>query len=325
MKPKVLFICGSLNQTSMLHKISKELPEFEATFTSYYGDTFIDLAIKTGLLRTSILDGQFRERTENYIQRHGLKFDYKGRTADYPYIVTSNDLLIPKNIRGKPIVLVQEGMTDPENFLYKACKKLHLPLYLSACTAAFGQSDAYTKFCVASPGYRDFFIKRGIKAEKIEVTGVPNWDNCKEYEKNDFPHKHFVLVATSDMRETYKRDNRREFLRKCVKTAAGRPLIFKLHPNENVGRAMHEINQEAPGSLIFTDGNLEAMIANCDVLITQYSTVVYVGLALGKECHTYFDLEELKRLVPTQNGGTSARAIADVCRKIFRPEGRPNL
>jgi len=62
------------------------------------------------------------------------------------------------------------------------------------------------------------------------------------------------------------------------------------------------------------------MIANCDALITQYSSVVYIGLALGKEVHSYFDVEKLKRLTPLQNGGTSGRNIAQVCRGLL--EGR---
>jgi hypothetical protein len=58
------------------------------------------------------------------------------------------------------------------------------------------------------------------------------------------------------------------------------------------------------------------MIANCDVLVTQYSSVVFVGLALGKECHSYFDLGDLRELLPIQNGGTSAAAIARVCEEV---------
>jgi hypothetical protein len=52
------------------------------------------------------------------------------------------------------------------------------------------------------------------------------------------------------------------------------------------------------------------MIANCDTLITKYSTVAYVGIILGKKVYSYFDLEELKKLAPFQNGGVSAKKIA---------------
>ena len=107
-------------------------------------------------------------------------------------------------------------------------------------------------------------------------------------------------------------DNRKEFIKKALQIADGRQVIFKLHPNENVKRATSEIHALAPRALILADGNTNHMIANCDVLVSQYSSVVYVGLALGKEVHSYFDLEMLKRLTPIQNGGMSAKNIAQI-------------
>jgi hypothetical protein len=71
---------------------------------------------------------------------------------------------------------------------------------------------------------------------------------------------------------------------------------------------------------IYTDGNTDHMIANCEALICQYSTVVYTGIALNKEVHSYFDLEMLKRLAPMQNGGVSGQNIARLCRHILRGE-----
>jgi hypothetical protein len=44
-----------------------------------------------------------------------------------------------------------------------------------------------------------------------------------------------------------------------------------------------------------------------------------VGLALGKKVHSYFDVEELKRLAPIQNGGVSAANIAKICRGFLQP------
>jgi CDP-glycerol glycerophosphotransferase (TagB/SpsB family) len=171
----------------------------------------------------------------------------------------------------------------------------------------------YNYFCVASEGYKDFFIKRkGINADKLVVTGIPNFDNTNQYLNNDFPHKNYVLVCTSDARETFKIENRVKFIKECVKIAAGRQLIFKLHPNENYVRASKEINKHAPGAVVYSSGNTNHMIANCGVLITKYSSVSFVGLALGKEVHSYFDLEDLKALLPIQNGGTSAEQIAKV-------------
>jgi len=194
--------------------------------------------------------------------------------------------------------------------IFYMVKYLKLPRWM-ASTSVTGLSNAYDKFCVASEGYRELFIKKGVYPEKIEVTGIPNFDNSREFLDNDFPHKGYVLVATSDTRETYKYENRKKFIEKAKKIADGKQMIFKLHPNENVERASAEISKYAPGSLVYSSGNTSHMIANCDTLVTRYSSVVYVGLALGKKVFSELNLEELKKLVPIQNNGTSSRAIAE--------------
>jgi hypothetical protein len=195
-----------------------------------------------------------------------------------------------------------------------------LPLWVAG-TAGTGLSGLYDTFCVASPGYRDLFVKKGADPQRIAVTGIPNFDDCRAYQSNDFPERGYVLVCTSDARETLKLDNRRRFIRRAVDIAAGRPLIFKLHPNENVARSTIEIQRYAPGAKVFTRGSAEQMVANCEVLVVQYSTLAYVGLALGKEVHAYADLEELRRLLPLQ-GGAAARHIAGACRALLgQPTG----
>ena len=51
-----------------------------------------------------------------------------------------------------------------------------------------------------------------------------------------------------------------------------------------------------------------------------WSIVVYIGLALGKEVHSYFDVNLLRRLAPSQNGGLSGRNIATVCRSLIEAQ-----
>jgi hypothetical protein len=313
---KVLFIGGSLNQTTMMYQVSRFLTEFDCYFTPLYCDGFLKVLSKTGMLNFTPLGGKHKEQTELFLKEKKVKTDYEGLSHNYDLVVISSDLVIQKNIRGKRVVLVQEGMTDPENLMYYLVKNLKLPRYL-ASTSVNGLSDGYDTFCVASEGYKNLFIRKGVRPEKIAVTGIPNFDHFDQHMINTFPYHHYVLVATSDARETLKYDNRKKFITDCVKIAKGRPLIFKLHPNENVGRATREINRYAPGSLIFAEGNTNDMIANCDVLITQYSTVAYNGLALKKEVYSYFDVDMLKQLLPIQNQGNSARNIADICRKYL--------
>ena len=313
---KILFMCGSLNQTTMLHQISEYLEGYDKFFTAYYCDGIEKAAQKLGLLNFSVLGGKFKERTEAYLRANNLPIDYEGKKHNYDMVVVCSDLIIPKNLLGKKMVLVQEGMTDPENFSYYLVKKFNIPRYF-ASTSTTGLSDAYSKFCVASEGYRDLFIKKGVKAEKIKVTGIPNFDDCKQYLNNDFPHSGYVLVCTSDSRETYKFENRKKFILRAREIAGEKPLIFKLHPNENVPRATREIRRYAPEALVYSVGNTNHMIANCETLITKFSSVVYVGIALGKEVYSDFDLEELKKLTPIQNGGTSAKKISEICKSLI--------
>jgi len=59
----ILFIGGSLNQTTMMHQISKHLSEHECYFTPYYADGLISLVAKTGLLNKTILGGRHHRDT----------------------------------------------------------------------------------------------------------------------------------------------------------------------------------------------------------------------------------------------------------------------
>lgn len=314
-RKKILFICGSMNQTTIMHQIALQMPEFDHYYTPYYADGYVGFLAKHGMLDHTILGGEFKKRTLDYLVVNNLTIDYRGKNGGYDLVFTCSDLIIPKNIKNKKIILVQEGMTDPENFAYYLVKYLKFPRWLS--TGSTGLSDKYALFCVASENYKKLFIKKGINPDKLVVTGIPNFDNCLKYLNNDFPHKGYVLVATSDMRETYKYENRKKFISKAVKIANGRKLIFKLHPNENIKRATAEINKYAPGSIIYDKMNAEVLVANCETLITRYSSVVYVGLALNKEVYSDFDVNELLKLLPIQNQGNSGKNISTVTAKLL--------
>ncbi|MCZ7602018.1 MAG: hypothetical protein M5R37_04085 [Melioribacteraceae bacterium] len=319
-KKKILFICGSLNQTTIMHQISQNLSDdYDCWFTHYYADDFVKMYAKLRLIDFTIVgNGNFRKQTLAYFKTHNLQVDYRGEkfNSEYQLAFTCSDLIVPKNIRDKKILLIQEGMTDPETLPYYLVKYLHLPRW-SASTSTTGMSNLYTYFCIASEGYRELFIRKGADPSKLIVTGIPNFDNVESFIENDFPHKNYLLVATSDMRETWKYENRKKFIKRAVQLAEGRQIIFKLHPNENVKRATKEINEYAPGSLIFTNGNTNHMIANCDILLTRYSSVVLVAAVLGKKVYSDLSEDELKKLTPIQNSGTSAERIAKLGKSLI--------
>jgi hypothetical protein len=317
MRRRIFFICGSMNQTTQMHQISEHLPDYEHSFSPYYCDGPAEILRRRGLIEFTIAGNKLAGRCRSYLQNHGLPIDYQGKNGPYDLVVTGSDLFLPKNIRDNGIVLVQEGMTDPESMMFHLVKRLRfLPLWLAVGTSTTGLSDAYRAFCVASEGYRDFFIRKGVRPEKIVVTGIPNFDDCQRYCRNDFPYRHYVLACTSALREIFRPEDRKAFIRRAVEIADGRHLIFKLHPNENVQRATREIRRHAPGAMVFPTGSAEEMIANCDVLITRVSSTALVGLALGKETYSDFDMDELHRLTPVQNG-SAAFNIANVCRRLL--------
>jgi len=315
-RKKVLLIGGSVNQTKIVHAIGKELEEkYDCFYSPAYCEGLLDLARQKGLLEFTVLGERIRKQSEEYLLDHQLPVDY-GASGSFDLFVTTSDIIIQKKLHRKPVVLVQEGMIDPEDWRYHIVRALNLPHWMAG-TAMAGLSHVYRYFCVASAGYRKLLIEKGCDSAKIIVTGLPNFDHVITYRNNAFPYHNYVLITTSNARETFRPDDRFQFLRWAMEKAQGRPVIFKLHPNENVERATREIRQIAPEALIFSSGNTDHMIANCSALITQYSTCIFVGLALEKECYSYFDLGKLRDLMPIQNNGQSGKLIALVCERAL--------
>jgi hypothetical protein len=323
MREKILFITGSMNQTKQMHEIAQQLGDFDCWYSQLFTDyKWANYLIEhTSVFDGTIFAGQFRENSEKYLLSHNLQLDYQAKKNKYDLVVYCSDLHIPDRMRQIKTIWVQEGMTDKYTILSKIVKTLKLELGLAGGTSLNGTSNICDVYCAGSEGYKQQFTRLGTNQDKIVVTGIPNYDNVAQFLNNDFPYKDYVMVATTDMRETLRYENRPAFIKKAVKIANGRKLLFKLHPNEKFERAEAEIRKYAPaGTLIYRTGNTNHMIANCTELITQYSTVVYVGLALGKKVHSYFDLDDLKRLAPLQNGGASALNIANICRSMLSPQ-----
>lgn len=305
-----------MNQTTQVYQVARRLPEIDAWFSPHYATGLEEWLRKLRLAEFTVIGKKHVERCLEFLREHRLQIDYRGRLHDYDLVVTSSDLVVQRNIRAKPVVLIQEGMTDPEGWMYRLARRIpYVPRWLAG-TATNGLSDSYTCFCVASEGYRDLFVRKGVRPEKIRVTGIPNFDNCRRFCANSFPHRGYVLVCTSDLREKFRREDRAGLIRRAAEIAAGRQLVFKLHPNENAAQATEEIRRLAPEALVCAHGSAEEMIANCETFITRYSSTVYVALALGKEVYCDLDLSELRRLVPDQNG-QAAEKIADVCRQLL--------
>jgi len=323
---RVLLIGGTLNQTKAMLAIGAQLSQHghSCAYTPFYADGVLQWAADRGWLDFTALAGRLRQRAQRCLQEANVQIDDRGTGEDFDLVVTCTDLIIQKNVRNRKMVLVQEGLTEPEGLTYLAVRYLGLPRVI-ANTAAFGLSHHYAAFCVASHGYRDLYHRKGVRPDSMVVTGIPNFDNADVLRDNGFPHRDFVLVCTSNARETFKRDNRMRFLRDALRIADGRQVIVKLHPGERHDRATREVHRLAPDARVLTDGNTEEMIANASVVVAQYSTVVFTAAALGKELHSYLDPDMIRRLLPIQNGGRSAAAIAGVCLDLLHDRPQSNV
>ena len=319
-KPSILLICGNHNHTTMMHAIARELPECDLWFTPYYCDARspLDVLRRLGLLEFVALGHEFRAECLAYLRRHHLSVDLGGRRGGYDLVVTCSDLIVPSNVAPAPLVGVQEGMIDPQLFWWKVMQRLpwlKLPRW-AAGTACTGLSRAYARYCVASEGYKQEFIGRGAPGSRIAVTGLPNFDDFARHQRPGHWLAHTVLACTSDGRETFRRDDRRAFIEWALEIAGDRPLAFKFHPNEDMKRASAEVRRWAPRAQAFTSGYGEELAANCHTLVTEWSTLAFVGLALDKPTYSYRDLVTHRDLLPLQHGH-GARNIAQVCREVI--------
>ena len=263
-RKKVLFLIGSPNQTTQMHQIAQLLEdEFEPYFSQLYYDgwqrQFYKFLLWTGGLDKTIVTGKIKAKADKYLAEHGLNNDFEARVFrnTYDLIVCCSDVVVPWPLVGRTkTVFVQEGMTDPLSYWARLVKRFTRFPILAIGTALNGMNNCCDIYCVASEGYREHFTRVGADADKLIVTGIPNFDNIERVRHNDFPHRGYVMVATTDMRETYRRDDRAKFLREATRLAAGRLMLVKFHPNEKMARATAEVRRHCPpDTLIYTSGN----------------------------------------------------------------------
>src|SRR5512143_4161663 len=131
MRKRIFFICGSMNQTTQMHQISKHLPEYEHSLSPYYCDGLHEMLRRLGLMEFTIIGDKLASRCRTYLQNHNLPIDYQGKNRPYDLVVTCSDVYLQKNIREHRIVLVQEGITDPESIMYHLVKRFRfLPRWM---------------------------------------------------------------------------------------------------------------------------------------------------------------------------------------------------
>ena len=69
MGKNILFICGTLNQTTQMHAIARELPEHNCFFTPFYLEGFTAILHRLGLLENTAVGGKLSRVVTRYLTR----------------------------------------------------------------------------------------------------------------------------------------------------------------------------------------------------------------------------------------------------------------
>jgi hypothetical protein len=62
-----------------------------------------------GMLDFTVMGGNFRRQTDTHMKQHWLKVDFRDSTIHYELVVTSQDLIVQKNIIKKSIAIDYSG------------------------------------------------------------------------------------------------------------------------------------------------------------------------------------------------------------------------
>jgi len=284
MRKRIFFICGSMNQTTQMHQVSKHLPDYEHSFSPYYCHGFDEILRRLGLIEFTIAGNKVVGRCRTYLQNHGLFIDYQERIRPTTWWLPARMYISRRTSETTGSYWFKR---DYRPGIHNVSSR-QTPPVPSTVDGGYGDDRSQRRipgFLCRKRGIPRFLHPKRRAPEKIVVTGIPNSMTAA------ILHQRFSLQALRaglhvTLRELFRREDREAFIRRAVEIAGGRQLIFKLHPIENVERATREIIAHAPGAMVFATGSAEEMIANCDVLITRFSSTAFVGVALGKETYS---------------------------------------
>jgi len=70
---KILFVCGSMNQTTQMHQISDFLGEYDLWFTPFFSDGVLGATARSGLLEFTIMGKGRTGKALEYLNTHELR------------------------------------------------------------------------------------------------------------------------------------------------------------------------------------------------------------------------------------------------------------
>jgi UDP-N-acetylglucosamine 2-epimerase len=177
-------------------------------------------------------------------------------------------------------------------------KKYNIPTL--ACSAAMetGNARSYIRHLhadkIAAMGevIKNIYIESGIEPERIVVTGIAHFDllfnRNKEQDKqvllgSDIEPSKRTILFTTDNISLSETQRMLSGVIDAVLKMQGVQLVVKVHPSEDAGpyQTMAEKYHD-PGIRVVKDTDLYALISNCELLITKYSTTALEAMMIGK-------------------------------------------
>jgi len=64
---RILFICGSMNQTTQMHEVSRHLSEYEQAFTPFYCDGVLEAMRRLKMLEFTIIGDKLARGCRQYL------------------------------------------------------------------------------------------------------------------------------------------------------------------------------------------------------------------------------------------------------------------
>lgn len=222
------------------------------------------------------------------------------RLRGIPSLAVQDGILIEKKSKGL------FGLLKWRNYLLwrmisgvlytNVISRLFIRLGRQIAIPCWGTSGA-DKIAVMGDYYRGVFVSRGVRRDKIVVTGYPLLDNVPIYVSGFSVKKFFrkmglqmykplILLITQPFVEDgiWSPSLRDEFVKSVINAVphVNGQLIIKPHPRENLGVYKILVGNHRDIRVINKDSNLHELLLASDVVMTVGSTVGLWALAYKK-------------------------------------------
>ena len=189
-----------------------------------------------------------------------------------------------KKLKFKTIMIAADG--SPNNDLVcEIAKKYKIPTFFTIpantednplCGFMYNAS----KLLLSGNNMKDELLRLKVKDERLIITGNPKFDYIKKIEKKKEKSKKLIVVAMSRMHE-----NDEEWMSSLIHFCNKKNLdiLIKIHPGYKfvsdtkkiIEKKISEINDNCKNLdyKIMFEGDVQEILINTDVLITEYSNI----------------------------------------------------